>query len=105
MAEPYHDLGEPAGYGPERPVRAFRDAVVTAPSGIDEFAGLPELDFGPLRVRVPPHAGVRMSVEDQEYSDAVFFDFPSGTVRLSLFAVPRSGRLWPERAEEIANVQ
>lgn len=61
-----------------------------------------ECDFGPLRVRVPTAAWPRMSDPDDRYSDAVFFDLPHGTVRLSVLAAPRAGGLWLERAEEIA---
>lgn len=106
MAEPHRHWIEPAGYQPVPPVRAFgRTGTAEASPDSDPCATYPELDFGPLRVRVPPQASVRMSLEDEIYSGAVFFDFPSGSVRLSLFAVPQSGKLWPERAEEIAVAQ
>ena len=64
-----------------------------------------EYDFGPLRVQVPAGARPRMADPDALYCDAVFFDFPDGTVRLSVLAAPREHRLWPERAEEIATAQ
>ncbi|HEY9414720.1 MAG TPA: DUF3710 domain-containing protein [Pseudonocardia sp.] len=61
-----------------------------------------ECGFGPLRVQVPAEARPRLADPDARYSDAVFFDFPDGTVRLSVLAAPRGGGLWPERAEDIA---
>ena len=61
-----------------------------------------ECGFGPLRLRVPPQAKPRMSDPGRRYSDAVFFDFPDGFVRLSVLAAPRAGGLWLERAEEVA---
>lgn len=89
------------------PVRAFRPAAPQPGAGCvdDDFSTYPEVDFGPLRVPVPPDAGVRMSVEDAQYADAVFFDFPNGSIRLSVLAAPRTGRLWPDRAEEIVGIQ
>ena len=82
-----------------------RPTAATASTELTEFADYSLLDFGPLRVWVPPRACVRMSAPDEVYSDAVFFDFPSGTIRLSVLAVPRGRQLWPGRAEEIATSQ
>jgi hypothetical protein len=61
-----------------------------------------QCDFGPLRVPVPAVARLRLSQPDARHSDAVYFEFPDGDVRLSVLAAPREGRLWPQRAEEIA---
>jgi hypothetical protein len=89
------------------PPRSFGGVVRSgaAPEGFDDLERFPEYDFGPLRVRVPAEAQLRMADPDALYSDAAFFVFPDGTVRLSVLAAPREGRLWPERAEEIATMQ
>lgn len=89
------------------PVRAFRPAAPQPGTGHvdDEFSTYSVVDFGPLRVPVPPDADVRMATEDAPFADAVFFDFPHGSIRLSVLAAPRTGGLWPERAEEIAGMQ
>lgn len=80
-------------------------ALVDADRHLPDLSRCPESEFGPLRVRVPPEAVIRMSSEEGDFSDAVYFDFATGTVRLGLFAAPRSEPLWPDRANEIAAAQ
>jgi hypothetical protein len=41
----------------------------------DQYA---DYELGPLRVRAPAEAWLRMADTDDPYSDAVFFDFPDG---------------------------
>jgi hypothetical protein len=62
-------------------------------------------DLGALRVRVPAEATLRMADPGAPFSGAVYFAFAHGSVRLSVFAAPRGGKLWPARAQEIATTR
>lgn len=107
MAEHAYDEFDLAASRPEAGVRSFGSPVRSdaTPANWDDLERYPEYDFGPLRVRVPVEARLRMADPDSLYSDAAFFVFPDGKVRLSVLAAPRGGHLWPERAEEIATMQ
>jgi len=107
MAEHAYDEFDLAASRPEAAVRSFGTPVRSeaTPESWDDLERYPEYDFGPLRVRVPAEAQLRMADPDQMYSDAAFFVFPDGKIRLSVVAAPKGGRLWPERAEEIATAQ
>lgn len=107
MAEHAYDEFDLAASRPEAAVRSFGTPVRSevTPEGWDDLESCPEYDFGPLRVRAPAQAQLRMADPDEMYSDAAFFVFPDGKVRLSVLAAPRGGRLWPQRAEEIAAAQ
>lgn len=107
MAEHAYDEFDLAASRPGAGIRSFGSPVRSdaTPANWDDLERYPEYDFGPLRVRVPADAQLRMADPDSLYSDAAFFVFPDGKVRLSVLAAPRGGRLWPERAEEIAAMQ
>lgn len=107
MAENAYDEFDLAASRPEASVRSFGTPVRSevTPESWDDLERYPEYDFGPLRVRVPADAELRMADPDLLYSDAAYFVFPDGKVRLSVLAAPRGGRLWPQRAEEIATMQ
>jgi len=61
------------------------------------------LDLGSLLIRVPEGAELRLPVseEDQRVLAALVV-LPDSAVELSVFAAPRSGGLWEQVAEEIA---
>lgn len=107
MAEHAYDEFDLAASRPEVAVRSFGTPIRSeaTPESWDDLERYPEYDFGPLRVRVPAEAQLCMADPDAMYSDAAFFVFPDGKVRLSVLAAPRGGRLWPQRAEEIAAAQ
>lgn len=105
MSEQPLDEVELASIRPSKRVQRLGGRRIAGVPPEVDLSWCDEVDFGPLRVKVPPEAQLRMSREDEVYSDAVFFDFPDGKIRLSVLAAPRSGRLWPERAEEIATSQ
>jgi hypothetical protein len=73
--------------------------------GRTDLTGYTVLDLGSLRVPMPVGARPRLMDEDGHASDAVFVTLPSGRVRLSVLAVPRGIRLWPDMSEEIAAAQ
>ncbi|MBV9313070.1 MAG: DUF3710 domain-containing protein [Pseudonocardia sp.] len=106
MSERAYDEFDLAARWPGAPIRRL-SGVALADSELD-VEGLGEsreLNFGPLRVWVPVGMQLRMANENGPISDAVFFTVPPGQVRLSVLAAPRSGRLWPDLAEEIASSQ
>lgn len=107
MAEHAYDEFDLAASRPEAAVRSFGIPVRSdaTPESWDDLERYPEYDFGPLRVRVPVEAELRMADSNAMYSDAAYFVFPDGKVRLSVLAAPRGGHLWPQRAEEIATMQ
>nr|MBA2322600.1 DUF3710 domain-containing protein [Pseudonocardiales bacterium] len=103
MTERAYDVFDLGVHRPTAPPRLVDSSFggPADPFGNDAPDQHPELDFGPLRVRVPAEAYLRMADDN----DAAYFIFPEGQVRLSLLAVPRGGRLWPDRAEQIATAQ
>ena len=82
-----------------------RLSAAPEPVGRTDLTGHTVLDLGSLRVPMPVGARPRMVDEEGHASDAVFVTLPSGRVRLSVLAVPRNTRLWPDLSEEIAAAQ
>lgn len=61
------------------------------------------LDLGSLLVRVPEGAELRLPVSDEDQRVlAALLVLPDSAVELTVFAAPRSGGLWEQVAEEIA---
>ena len=84
----------PEGNGPFDSADVDRDAFAASDS---------YLDLGSLLIRVPEGAELRLPVseEDQRVLAALVV-LPDSAVELSVFAAPRSGGLWEQVAEEIA---
>lgn len=106
MFERGNDGIERAAQPPARPFRPGR-----GPAGpFDEAdprapASGSALDLGALRIRVPPGATLRLDQTDGGVRRSARLVVPAGLLSLSVLAAPRSARLWPQLAEEVAAVQ
>jgi uncharacterized protein DUF3710 len=87
-------LAAPEGDGPFDSADVDRDALAASGS---------YLDLGSLLIRVPDGAELRLPVseEDQRVLAALVV-LPESAVELTVFAAPRSGGMWEQVAEEIA---
>ena len=84
----------PEGNGPFDSAVVDRDAIAAS----DHY-----LDLGSLLIRVPEGAELQLPVsEDDQRVLAALVVLPDSAVELSVFAAPRSGGLWEQVAEEIA---
>jgi Protein of unknown function (DUF3710) len=66
---------------------------------ITDAAGL--VDFGSIRVPVPPDGAVTVEPTTDGRMQAVHIRLPEGRLSVSALAAPKTSRLWPELAHEI----
>ncbi|TQM37310.1 DUF3710 domain-containing protein [Pseudonocardia cypriaca] len=66
---------------------------------VTEAAGL--VDFGSIRVPVPPEGTVTVEPTAGGRMQAVHIRMPEGRLSVSALAAPKSSKLWPELANEI----
>jgi hypothetical protein len=110
-ADDLEGVGDDEGAAPGHAARHGRDEATLAEAG--EAHGpydeddvpedeIPRLDLGSVRIPVPDGAQLQVEMADEGGLRAVHLLTAIGQFTLSAFAAPRSGDLWPEVCDELA---